>query len=293
MSQVTIEQAIDTLTPEAIAQMSYNELIGLVRETNRLPGGLRALQLVAHRLFLGPTKHVLEIGCATGWTSIELASLCGCRITAIDINPVSIAEARSRLSSTALEGVEFKVADAHHIPAADGSVDVVICGNVTSLVSDPERAMREYVRILKPGGSLVAVPMYYVSMPSDELLDDVRRAIRVQISANDRAAAIAPFERLGLAVHEVHDFTFDTIPPEQVTSFCEELLARPHLDALSARSRTALARVYHSQMQLFRRNLALMGFSVMILRMPRRHEDRELFLASVSGATAAMSETIV
>ena len=32
---------IENITPEDIQKMSYNEIIGLVRETNRTPGGLR------------------------------------------------------------------------------------------------------------------------------------------------------------------------------------------------------------------------------------------------------------
>ena len=101
--------------------MSYNDLIGLVRETNRPPGGIKVLEAIASRLLLGPNKHLLEIGCATGWTSIELGLLTGCRITAIDLNPASVAEARRRADRAGLTNVEFEVADASDLPPPKAS----------------------------------------------------------------------------------------------------------------------------------------------------------------------------
>lgn len=277
MSSVAIDQEFDA---PSIAAMSYNELIGLVRETNRPPGGSAVLRLIARQLFLSPAKTVLEIGCATGWTSLELASLTGCHIVAIDINAASIEEARRRADDAGVTTVDYRVADALALPQADRSIDVLFCGNVTSLISDGERAMREYVRVLKPGGALVAIPMYYVRPPADELVDAVRAAIQVNIPVNFRDDALGPFHGLGLAVDEIHDFTFDAIPPDEVESYCDMILARPHLAALDAEARSALSEVYRAQMQLFRLNLSHMGFSVLIFRKPQDDAEPELFSAT-------------
>lgn len=276
----------ETIVPESppsaddIRAMSYNELIGLVRETNRPPGGSKILQLIANRLFLSPAKTVLEIGCATGWTSISLASLSNCQAVAIDINPASIAEARRRSADAGVTGIDFRVADALNIPLPDRSIDVVFCGNVTSLLSDAQGAMREYVRVLRPGGALVAIPMYYVQQPSDELVVDVRRAIQVAIPVHFKDAAIEPFRQLDLAIDEIHDFVFDSLSYDEVESFCDLILSRQHLATLDSNARSALSEVYRQQMQLFRRNLSMMGFSVMIFRKPQVDAEPELFTAS-------------
>jgi SAM-dependent methyltransferase len=47
------------------------------------------------------------------------------------------------------------VADAHHLPFGDDSVDSVVCTEVFEHLLDPPAAAREIVRILKPGGRLV------------------------------------------------------------------------------------------------------------------------------------------
>ncbi|MDO8656119.1 MAG: class I SAM-dependent methyltransferase, partial [Nanoarchaeota archaeon] len=94
---------LETLTAVDIEGMSYNELIGVVRETNRPPGGLRSIARIAQHTFLKTGQKVLDIGTSTGVTAIELARLTGATVHGIDINPLSLEEAERR---AAVYGVE-------------------------------------------------------------------------------------------------------------------------------------------------------------------------------------------
>ena len=62
---------IENLTPEDIKAMSYNEIIGLVRETNRTPGGLNTIKTVARMLNLNNNSKILDIGTSTGHTALK------------------------------------------------------------------------------------------------------------------------------------------------------------------------------------------------------------------------------
>jgi hypothetical protein len=53
---------LNELTPSDIEELSYNELIGITRETNRPPGGYRTVSNVCRNAFVGPSCKVLEIG---------------------------------------------------------------------------------------------------------------------------------------------------------------------------------------------------------------------------------------
>jgi SAM-dependent methyltransferase len=270
------------LTADQIEAMSYNELIGLVRETNRPPGGLRSIVKIAQQAFLRPGRRVLEIGTSTGITAVELAGFTGCEVVAIDINEASLEDGRRRAEIAGVAGVvSFELRDATRTELEDESFDLVFCGNVTSLVSDREAALAEYTRVLRTGGFIGAIPMYYTRPPSDELLEAVSQAIHVQIEAHDRQFWLDFFVAGQLHPHWVEDFEFDSIASDDVDAFVDEILGREHLLGLSDDARSALARRYGHDMQLFRENLSHMGFSVLLARKEPAGTERELFTATV------------
>ncbi|HEV3157108.1 MAG TPA: class I SAM-dependent methyltransferase [Candidatus Baltobacteraceae bacterium] len=272
------ELVLDAAT---ITAMSYNELIGLVRETNRPPGGIHSIADAARLTFLRTGSRVLEVGTATGYTAIELASLSGCQVTSIDINAESLAEARVRAASRGLADIiAFELGDATSLSYDDGKFDVVFCGNVTSLVSDRGKAFKEYARVLKTGGFLVAIPMYYVDEPSAQLVADVSAAIHVNIQPQYRPEWITFFNRKPFSLFATSDYRFDTLLEETVADFSAAILSRPHLQILDPSARTALTHQYSRFMELFRVNLSHMGFTVMVLRKEDLGGDRELFTAT-------------
>jgi len=266
------------LSKRDIDEMSYNELIGLVRETNRPPGGDTAIRAVAQLAFVTQDTRILEIGTSTGVTAIELARLTRANITGIDINEESLEEARRRAERYGVEKrTTFKQADATKLPDADGSYDMVFCGNVTSLVSNRDQALAEYTRVLRVGGFVAAIPMYYVKTPSEKLVADVRAAIKVNIQALYKDYWMEFFRVKPLELYVSADFAFDEIQPAAVDTFVNDILRRPHLEKLSNDAKAALDEKYRYQMHLFRENLAHMGYSVMLLRKEPEPVDCELF----------------
>lgn len=272
---------IKDLTCENVQAMSYNQLIGLVRETNRPPGGLKSIVTVAQNAFITKDKTVLEIGTSTGITAIELARLTGANVYGIDINEQSLEEARNRARKYDVKGnTQFCLEDATNLSFEDNFFDVVFCGNVTSLISEREKALSEYSRVLKTGGILSAIPMYYVKEPPRKLIQDVSQAIQIDIIPHrkdywDNFFNVEPFHP-----YITEDFVFDQISKESVNDFAREILARDHLTALRKDVKEVLEKKYTSYMQLFRENLSHMGYSVMLLRKEPEPMDRELFTSS-------------
>jgi SAM-dependent methyltransferase len=285
--------AADTQTPvraEEIERMDYNQLIGLVRETNRPPGGLDSIVTIAQRAFIRQGQRILDIGTSTGITAIEIARLTGATVQGIDINPASLDEARRRAVRYRVADVcTFRQQDATRLDEADESFDVVFCGNVTSLIANRDRALREYVRVLKLGGFVAAIPMYYVKTPSDSLIDAVRDAIQVRIEPLYKKYWTDFFAVPPLQPFFCQDFAFDSLEPQEVDEFVDHILARPHLDALDRDARAVVNRRYREHMQLFRDNLAHMGYSVILLRKEPEPMDRELFTAHAVAASGRAS----
>lgn len=97
-------------------------------------------------------KTVLELATGTGLIARHIVSEAD-HIEATDASPEMIAQAKRDGISAKLH---FSVQDMFHLPYADASFDVIIVANALHIVPQPELALREIGRVLKPGGVLIA-----------------------------------------------------------------------------------------------------------------------------------------
>ena len=104
-----------------------------------------------------PGEIVLELASGTGIVGLAAAAALGGRgrVVLSDFSPAMLAVARRRGEELGLEGLEFRVIDAERMDIPDASVDAVVCRFGYMLMADPESAMAETRRVLRPGGRLV------------------------------------------------------------------------------------------------------------------------------------------
>ncbi len=271
---------INELTKQDIECMNYNELISITRETNRPPGGINSVIEVIKNTFINKNSKILEVGTSTGFTSLELARLVGCKITAIDINPVSIEECKSRAEKLGLQNIDFRIGDVEKLEFDDKTFDLVFCGNVTSIVNNREKALNEYKRVIKDEGYIVAIPMYYIKHPSEELVSGVSRAIIVDIKVQDKQYWLNMFKSEKVEVLKEIDYEFDYIKDDKIQSYVKMILSRKHLENLNSDAKKMLDVKYTRYIKLFRENLSHMGYTILILRKTNLLLDEELFTGS-------------
>lgn len=102
-----------------------------------------------------PYGRALEIGCGTGFFLLNLRQAGVLREGAVtDISPGMVEVARRNASGLGFT-VEGRVADAEHLPFDDASFDLVVGHAVLHHIPDVELAVREGLRVLKPGGRFV------------------------------------------------------------------------------------------------------------------------------------------
>ena len=98
--------------------------------------------------------RILEVGVGTG---ISLPGYSAHnRIVGIDLSAAMLRKARRRVANLSLTNVEIlEVMDAEHLSFPDASFDVVVANHVISTVPNPEAALDECARMLRPGGEMI------------------------------------------------------------------------------------------------------------------------------------------
>jgi len=98
--------------------------------------------------------RILEVGVGTGLSLPGYAS--DTSIFGVDISAEMLCKARERVARLHLTHVEgLAVMDAESLDFPDSSFDVVVAQYVVTAVPHPERALDEFVRVVRPGGEIV------------------------------------------------------------------------------------------------------------------------------------------
>lgn len=95
-------------------------------------------------------SHLLDVGCGAGGAS-ELAAARGVKVSGLDASEGLVAYARQRLPSG-----DFRVGDMQHLPYEDEQFDAVLAANVVQFADDPVTTAREFARVCRPQGRIVA-----------------------------------------------------------------------------------------------------------------------------------------
>ncbi len=95
---------------------------------------------------------VLELACGTGLLSVRLAGSVK-MLEATDFSEEMIRQAKTKMHSSRLH---FSVQDATRLPYALETFDAVVISNALHIMPDPEKALSEIRRVLKPDGILIA-----------------------------------------------------------------------------------------------------------------------------------------
>ena len=119
-----------------------------------------------HKVYLGTGKKVaefiessddvLECACGTGAITVSIAEKCR-KLVATDFATGMLKRAAKKCRK--YDNVALKRADITNIKCKDARFDKVVAGNVIHLLPEPEKALSELERVVKPGGKII-IPTY-------------------------------------------------------------------------------------------------------------------------------------
>ena len=132
--------------------------------------------------------QVAELGCGAGLVSVRIArrlQTAG-QLTAIDINADQVEVARKRIENEQLKNVRFQVSSATQTTLESNQFDMVTCRFLLMHLSQPNAALHEMIRILKPGGILAVEEGDFSSLFCWQAVPAFQRCMHIYRLAGER-----------------------------------------------------------------------------------------------------------
>jgi len=105
-----------------------------------------------------PAVTLADIGCGEGYLAVEAAAW-ALHVVGIDRSDDVLERAKSLAERRRVTNIEWKKGDLTRLPLRDGAVEVALLSQALHHASDPERAVAEAVRVLKPQGRLLVLDL--------------------------------------------------------------------------------------------------------------------------------------
>jgi len=270
--------------PSEIENLDYSRFVSLIDERNRCSGGIRSVHKIVINSNLGKQSKVLEIGCNTGFASVNIAYFSGCKVIGIDINEESIKLAKQYAKRNGLEKlVEFRVGNAENLDFENETFDLVWLSNVLSFVKNKEAVISECLRVLKLGGTLSLIPIYYRKSPPRDLVSKISMAIgnKIEVYTKDfwieLVESISKKLNVPLELYYEEDFEYQDCK-DKIDNFITIILAKPHIRRMSTSQRNAIKKRAQYFYNLFNENLKYCGYSILLYQKRKEKDEMELFL---------------
>ena len=135
-------------------------------------GGTFATDKLAELCKLEPGITLLNVGSGSGISAAYVAEKYGCKVVGVDLLPGMIESAQKWAEAKGVaDQTEFRQGDAQNLPFENDQFDALICESVNAFVPDKEKAMREYMRVVKPGGYIGFTEAIWVNDPSEAAVE--------------------------------------------------------------------------------------------------------------------------
>jgi arsenite methyltransferase len=119
------------------------------------PGGTALTERLGNMIAIDSRDRMLDVACGRGDSALHLARVFGCAVIGVDYGKENVEFANAAAATAGLaQSVQFQRGDAESLGFPDSSFSVVICECAFCTFPGKDKAAREFMRVLRPGGRL-------------------------------------------------------------------------------------------------------------------------------------------
>jgi len=124
---------------------------------------------------LNPGEIVIDVGSGSGFDSLIASTMVGSegQVIGFDMTQAMLKKAQAGAETMGATNVEFREGFAENLPLPDAFADVVISNGVLNLTLNKIETLREWARILKPGGRLCIGDILVARSIPQSALEDI------------------------------------------------------------------------------------------------------------------------
>lgn len=166
-----------------------NSYVAYLERLNRYPGVWEYKQKSFELLELSTNDSVLDVGCGVGADVRTILVLPNApqRLVGIDASHVMVKQAISAIEPELITSgrILFLQSDVHNLPFSNEAFDASRADRVFQYLEDPKQALREMIRVTKPGGRIVIINTSWEELQmngvDEEIVETVRAVYRAII----------------------------------------------------------------------------------------------------------------
>lgn len=155
--------------PSAVQARVWTEVFGSEYPAELEPYSYitrRELSAFVEHLGLASGETLLDVGCGRGGLGLWVAATAGATLLGVDISPTAVADATQRAIALGMrDRARFVLGAFDAIPAESAGAAGLMSVDALLFAPDKAAAVREFARVLRPGGRLVATTWDYWSQP--------------------------------------------------------------------------------------------------------------------------------
>jgi len=269
---------LNTLNEQDIESMPYVQFMAALNETNRPPGGKKALRLLALYSFIDRQSEALHVGCNTGSSTREIVHLAKCNATGIDRSLAMIEMARLNAKRDRYhENLHFVQANvetiAQHYP--DGEIfDLVFSTGAIAFVNDRRKAVEQLVRVTKTWGFIADIVMFYREQPTKGVIEAMNREMGIEIEPWDLDFWHGLYADSGLEEYFIHSEKMPQVSQEEINHYSKTIV---NGSLLPKETHSVATQRLNNLMSLFNQNHRWLSWALLIYRKRVEPEQETLF----------------